>query len=74
MADDRPVDAFHAHEALHTTWVLLSTFTDHVTEHPYVKANSSLVHLAEQVEAGLNDLYQAIGAASVDLVKEHNAA
>ena len=51
----------YTHEAMHTTWVLLETFENHVmnsrttAEFPDVAAQAEVVHQA------MSDLYQIIG-------------
>lgn len=56
------LDAFHAHEALHTSHVLIDTWSDHVHDHPYVQANAELTKLASDAMDVMMRLYQAIGA------------
>lgn len=63
-SSDRPLDAFHAHEALHTAHVLMDCYGDHVADHPYVQANPELAGLAERAIEAMMDVYQAIGAAA----------
>lgn len=63
MTKDAPkLDAFYAHEALHTSHVLMDTWSDHVHDHPYVQANPELTKLASEALDAMMKLYQAIGA------------
>jgi hypothetical protein len=54
-------DEFHAHEALHTTYVLTETFADHVVDSAFVQSHPHLLKMAENAVSVLHNLYQAIG-------------
>ena len=56
------IDAFHWHEILHTTHVLLTTFEAHVEEHRATQSDPELKKLASNVSDAMAALYQAIGS------------
>lgn len=56
------LDAFHQHEALHTSHVLMSTWAEHIVDHSYIQTHPELLLLAEKAHGAMMEVYQAIGA------------
>lgn len=51
----------HTHEALHTTFVLMETFSSHVVETRCAEEFPDVQALAERVHGMMFELYQLIG-------------
>ena len=56
-----PYNPGHTHEALHTTYVVMETFAQHVLETRCAEQFPDVKQAAEQVHAAMLDLYQLIG-------------
>lgn len=52
----------YTHEAMHTTWVLMNTFEDHVMETRCAKEFPDVAEAARRAHRALFDLYQLIGS------------
>jgi hypothetical protein len=61
MAKKRKLDEFHAHEALHTTSVVMEIFERHVHMHPFIKQDKELLKSANEIFTSIFNLYQMIG-------------
>ena len=51
----------YTHEALHTTYVLMETFSRHVLESRCAEEFDDVKLAAERVQSAMGDLYQLIG-------------
>jgi hypothetical protein len=58
---DGPYNDGLTHEALHTTHVLMETFSDHVLDTRCAEHYPDVKRAAEQVHAAMFQLYQLIG-------------
>lgn len=64
MEATQPYNDGHAHEALHTVYVLQDTFNNHVLESTCAGHFPDVKTAAEKVMEGLADLYRLIGQKS----------
>lgn len=58
---DSPYNDGYTHEALHTTYVLMDTFDDHVLQARCSKEFPDVAEAADKAHQALFDLYQLIG-------------
>ena len=61
MTDQPSLDAFHAHEVLHTASIVAELFEERIERHPYTQAHPALKAEAERLSASLHDFYQLVG-------------
>lgn len=54
------LDEFHYHEAIHTAFVLMETFGNHVVEHPAVEQDPKLVAKGEHIVEKMYELYNEL--------------
>lgn len=64
MAKRDPYNDGYTHEALHTTYVLMESFEDHVMETRCAKKFRDVAKAAEGVHQAMFDLYKLIGTKS----------
>ncbi len=50
------------HEALHTSWIMMDTFSRHLLEHPSILLDADLYAQTSKIHSALFDLYQSLGA------------
>lgn len=66
MTHVSPIDAFHAHEVLHTAAIIADLFEHRVEQHRYTQEHPRLKAAAEQLSAHLHNFYQLVGEHSSD--------
>ncbi len=59
-------DAFLVHEVLHMSSFLMMSVENELMEHPAIQANEEWSALAAKAHQALFDLYQTIGASTVE--------
>lgn len=62
-----PDGSLTIHEALHTAYVLLDTWSAHVVEHPALSNKPEILALAESAGEAMCEVYQALGAVRAEL-------
>lgn len=70
MKSDASYNDGYTHEALHTTHVLMDTFSAHVVETRCAEEFPDVKAAAEAAEQALADLYQLIGTKFKDPAEE----
>jgi hypothetical protein len=65
MTDIPPLDAFHAHEVLHTASIIADLFEERIEEHPYTQAHPEILDAAKLLSTQLQDFYQLVGRHTV---------
>jgi hypothetical protein len=61
MEDDKPLDAFDAHEVLHTASIIAIFFENTIERHRFTQSNPTIRAAAESLSAELHDFYQLVG-------------
>lgn len=57
----KKIDAFHKHESLDRTSLIVDMFYDYVEQSPYVQSDSILMASAKNITNLLHKFYQEIG-------------
>jgi hypothetical protein len=61
MEDDKTLDAFGAHEVLHTASMIADLFQSTIERHSFTQSDPTIRGAAEALSAQLKDFYQLVG-------------
>lgn len=61
IENGEPLDAFSAHEVLHTSSILASMFDDYIAGHKYTQSDRELATAARRLSERLHEFYQLVG-------------
>lgn len=62
IMDGPALDAFSAHEVLHSSFIVAAMFDEYVAGHGYTRSDPMLAVAADRLSAMLHDFYQQVGA------------
>jgi hypothetical protein len=65
MVYDTALDAFHAHEVLHTASIIANLFEERIEQHRYTQSEPEIRAAAERLSLQLHDFYQLVGRHAV---------
>jgi hypothetical protein len=71
---ENKLDEFHYHEAMHTAFVLMDAFGDHVAESQAVGKHPELKKLADEAVEAMYKAYNAIALLKIDLFAKKKGA
>jgi hypothetical protein len=64
MENDKPLDAFDAHEVLHTASMIADLFKSTIEQHRFTQSDPTIRAAAGALSAQLHDFYQLVGRAN----------